>query len=198
VGAAAGLDDAGTGFVVADLHAEGLVERREGALPGWAPTPLGRKHDDAEVAEELAAAGGRDAMAGAYRRFLALNPELLEACTAWQLRPAGGPLGDADPAPPAANDHTNAAYDAEVTARLAEVHRRVQPVLEELSATLGRFAPYRARLAHALARVQAGDGEWFTRPVLDSYHSVWFELHQDLLQTLGLERGSEGERPVDP
>jgi hypothetical protein len=27
--------------------------------------------------------------------------------------------------------------------------------------------------------------------MIDSYHSVWFELHEDLLATLGIERGSE-------
>jgi hypothetical protein len=27
--------------------------------------------------------------------------------------------------------------------------------------------------------------------VVDSYHTVWFELHEDLLCTLGLERSSE-------
>jgi hypothetical protein len=28
--------------------------------------------------------------------------------------------------------------------------------------------------------------------VIDSYHTVWFELHEDLLSTLGIERASEG------
>jgi hypothetical protein len=27
--------------------------------------------------------------------------------------------------------------------------------------------------------------------MIASYHTVWFELHEDLLCTLGLERGSE-------
>ncbi|MDP9020051.1 MAG: MarR family transcriptional regulator, partial [Actinomycetota bacterium] len=44
---------------------------------------------------------------------------------------------------------------------------------------------------HALRRVVAGEGDWLTRPLIDSYHTVWFELHQDLLDTLGIERGSE-------
>ncbi len=201
VAVAAGVDDSDAQAVVADLQGEGLVERREGALAGWAPTALGRKHDDVEVAEELAAAGGRAALAGVYEQFLARNPELLAVCAAWQLRPPARPPADrgpSPPAPPVANDHTDPAYDADVTARLADIHRRVQPVLEVLSTTLDRFAPYRARLAHALARVQAGEGDWFTRPVIDSYHNVWFELHQDLLQTLGLQRGSEGGGPTGP
>ena len=27
--------------------------------------------------------------------------------------------------------------------------------------------------------------------MIDSYHTVWFELHEDLLATLGLERAAE-------
>ena len=33
--------------------------------------------------------------------------------------------------------------------------------------------------------------EWFTRPMIDSYHTVWFELHENLLATLGIERARE-------
>ncbi len=36
-----------------------------------------------------------------------------------------------------------------------------------------------------------GERDWFTKPTIDSYHSVWFELHEDLLATLGLERAKE-------
>jgi hypothetical protein len=27
--------------------------------------------------------------------------------------------------------------------------------------------------------------------MIPSYHTIWFELHEDLLATLGIERGSE-------
>jgi hypothetical protein len=46
-------------------------------------------------------------------------------------------------------------------------------------------------LAHALERTRAGDADWFTKPTIDSYHTVWFELHENLLATLGIERGTE-------
>jgi hypothetical protein len=42
--------------------------------------------------------------------------------------------------------------------------------------------------------VRAGDKEWFTGPLVDSYHTVWFELHEDLMATLGLERATEEAR----
>ena len=171
--------------ILAELEASGMVEHRGGALPGWRPTALGVKHDDAWLAEELEVAGARAAVEEAYRSFLALNPELLEACTAWQLV-AGGDGS------PVMNDHTDETYDATVVARLADIHRRAQPVLDTLEGHLPRFGRYRLRLQAAQERIAAGEGDWFTRPLLDSYHQVWFELHQDLLFTLGLERAGEG------
>jgi len=45
--------------------------------------------------------------------------------------------------------------------------------------------------------VQGGDGEWFTKPTVDSYHTVWFELHENLLATLGIERGAERSTPPE-
>ena len=41
--------------------------------------------------------------------------------------------------------------------------------------------------------VEQGDTDWFTKPLIDSYHTVWFELHEDLLATLAIERAREGE-----
>lgn len=191
---AAGMSVGEVDEVIGELVASGLVEHREGALPGWGLTPVGRKQRLIGLAEELDTAGARPAVEDDYRRFLELNPQLLALCAAWQLRPADVAAGMATADyrrkwHEVANDHTDADYDAEVIEHLARVHRQVQPVLVDLEAALARFAGYRPRLASALERVVAGEGDWFTRPTLDSYHSVWFELHQDMLDTLGLDRG---------
>ena len=168
-----------------DLAGSGLVEHRQLGLAGWALTPIGRKQHQALMAEELEAGGAREAIEAAYREFLAINPELLGACTAWQRR------GDSADQP--ANDHSDAGYDRGVVERLAAVHRRAQLVLADLGTALLRYCAYGPRLQGALDRVVAGDADWFTRPLIDSYHSVWFELHQDMLDTLGIERGTEGQ-----
>ena len=65
---------------------------------------------------------------------------------------------------------------------------------EDLSKLLARFATYGPRLRSALQRVENGDVDWFTKPMIDSYHTVWFELHEDLLATLGIERSKEESR----
>jgi hypothetical protein len=54
-----------------------------------------------------------------------------------------------------------------------------------------RFGRYRSRLRAALARVDEGDHDWLTSPRVDSYHSVWMQLHEDLLLALGTDRSDE-------
>ena len=160
-----------------DAASRELVVERRGVVSGWSLTDTGRAAHARLVAAEDPGAGGRRELAAAYADFLALNQELLETCTAWQLRDGK------------ANDHVDSAYDARCVNRLRRVDMAVQPVCARLSGALARFARYGDRLGTARERVEAGEREWFTGPGIDSYHTVWFELHEDLLVTLGLERG---------
>ena len=81
--------------------------------------------------------------------------------------------------------------DAGVIKRLADVHLGVTPITGALSAALDRYHHYQPRLQLALDKVKKGSHEWFAKPILDSYHTVWMELHEDLLSTLRIERASE-------
>lgn len=166
-----------------NLAKAGLASHREGRVSGWSLTQEGRAHHQEVLAAELDAADARQAVHEGYRAFLAVNRDLLAACTDWQMREVDGQA--------VVNDHSDPAYDAAVVARLRDVHARIEPVCLQLAATLDRFASYRPRLTAALRRVEAGEAEWFTRPLIDSYHTVWFELHEDLLSTLGIERSKE-------
>jgi hypothetical protein len=179
-----GLDAATASGELAGLAAEGLVTRREGRITGWAPTPDGRATHAKMIAEELAAAGCRAQVEDAYHRFLAINQNMLGCCTQWQLRTVNGQQ--------VPNDHSDPAHDATAIAVLAAIDDAVQPACADLAAVLDRYTDYGPRLATARAKVEAGDTDWFTKPLIDSYHTVWFELHEDLLVTLGIERSKEG------
>jgi hypothetical protein len=120
------------------------------------------------------------ALQRAYERFLPLNAELLRVCHDWQVRVGGVP-----------NDHADVEYDWAVIDRLRELHDRIGPVARSAAKALERFAPYRTRLRVALQRVEEGDADWFTSPRIDSYHTVWMQLHEDLLLALGIDRASE-------
>lgn len=165
------------------LAADALVSFREGRLSGFTLTPAGRAHHARLLSDELDTHGVRESIASSYAKFLGLNTGLLEVCTAWQLRDVDGET--------VLNDHSDPGYDASVIERLAELNGRVDPICVELAESLERYCRYSPRLGHAVDRVRGGDIDWFTKPVIASYHTVWFELHEDLLATLGIERGSE-------
>ena len=168
-----------------ELAADGHAKYREGRISGWALTAEGRKLHHEECSFELERSGGAAQVSNAYRRFLELNVPLLAACTDWQLR------SDATGGVQVLNAHDDARYDLAVVARLAEIDDQVQPIVADLTDALHRFEPYGRRLAAARTRVEAGEHEWFTGAMVESYHTVWFELHEDLLVTLGLERAAE-------
>ncbi|MEU4770762.1 transcriptional regulator [Micromonospora sp. NPDC023644] len=179
VAEATGLSESDVESELIDLAVAGLVTRVPGDFGGWGLTGAGRAADAERVAVELDTAGARAAVATAYDDFLLLNPELLDLCTAWQMRSVGGLA--------IPNDHADPAHDRRVLDRLTEFHRRADVVCVRLAVALPRFQRYRARLTHALTRAASGASEYVTDD-LASYHVVWFQLHEDLLVTLGLPR----------
>jgi hypothetical protein len=180
---ATGLDGDRVAGELAALADAGLAVERTGALAGWALTPSGRAEHQRAVRDEVDAAGARATVTGAYERFRALNAGVLDACSRWQVRNVGGRM--------VRNDHRDAAYDAGVVADLARLNEDAEPVVEQLAGALDRYATYGPQLRRAVEKVEAGQGDWFTRPMFPSYHSLWFELHEDLLTTLGVERSDE-------
>ncbi|WP_246148033.1 transcriptional regulator [Nonomuraea turkmeniaca] len=179
VAEAAGLPESDAESELIDLAVAGLVTRLPGDFGGWGLTDAGRAADAERISDELDAAGARTAVAGAYDDFMVLNPELLDLCTAWQTRSVDGVA--------TLNDHTDAAYDSRVLDRFTEFDRRAGVVCADLAAAMPRFQRYRGRLAGALGRARSGEVRYVTDD-LASYHTVWFQLHEDLLVTLGIPR----------
>ncbi|MFF3444967.1 transcriptional regulator [Streptosporangium sp. NPDC002721] len=180
-----GLDAAETEETLRDAQAFGWVEHTAFAgTGGWSLTEAGRAEDERRLAAELAGVGGADEVREVYREFLPLNALLLRACTDWQLRPVAGDRL-------AVNDHSDPAWDARILHELAGVGGALSPLADRLGSVLTRFRGYDARFATALARARAGEGAWVDRTDVDSCHRVWFELHEDLIATLGVDRHTE-------
>ncbi|GLW11372.1 hypothetical protein Misp01_65000 [Microtetraspora sp. NBRC 13810] len=177
-----GLDAAQTEELLLDAEARGWAGYAAFAgTAGWSLTETGRAENERQLAAELARVGGADEVRDVYREFLPLNALLLRACTDWQLRPTAGDRL-------AANDHRDPAWDARVLDELAGISRALTPLADRLGGVLTRFRGYDTRFTAALARAQAGEGAWVDRTDADSCHSVWFQLHEDLIATLGLDR----------
>lgn len=178
--------DAGTLEVELKAAADDdFVVFRETGLVGWSLTLAGRHENERLLAEELDRYGARSQVRACYDAFMALNVRLLAACTRWQVK---------DGAAGVLNDHLDDAYDQAVIDELEAINAEVQTILGALPTELDRFAIHPRRLTAAMVKIRAGEHEWFTKPLIDSYHTVWFELHEDLLASLGLDRASEAGR----
>jgi len=169
-----------SGHEHADLLVEiGLLARKKSFL---VVTPEGRSSHAAwaRLADDTPEHG---AARRAYEAFLPLNAELIRLCSDWQVRAGNVP-----------NDHSDLPYDWKVIDRLRALDERSGALVRRLAKAVNRFGAYRSRLRDALRRVEDGEHEWFTSPRIDSYHTVWMQMHEDLLITVGLSR--EDERPV--
>jgi hypothetical protein len=153
-------------------------------LAGWTLTESGRAEGERRLAAELDHTGTREAVDAAHRTFLRQNARFLSTVTRWQLRPVPGD-------PLAANTHEDPEWDGIVLDELADHGRRLESVGAALAGALERFAGYDARYAAALERADAGQLAWVDAPGIESCHTVWIQLHEDLMATLGVERGSQ-------
>jgi hypothetical protein len=168
-----------------DFAAKGWVAHSRFAdNSGWHLTDAGRSEDERRLSVELDLAGARDSVALAHQAFLPLNGRFGQACTNWQIRPSARD-------PMAFNDHTDWGWDERVFRSLDAIDRQLATVTDPLASALKRFEGYATRYSSALAKVNAGQPRWIDAPELDSCHTVWIQLHEDLLSTLGIPRGTD-------
>ena len=159
-----------------DLVVDGLAASVAGA---YRLTDTGNARAAELVAKEADAWGSERANA-ALDAFIELDGRMKETVTAWQLK-----------APDVVNDHADADYDRGVLDRLGALHDEAARFLEANENRFGRLATYRARLSRAIEQARGGDGRFVASPRVDSYHGVWFELHEDLIQLAGRTREDE-------
>ena len=120
------------------------------------------------------------AFVDAYERFEIINNELKQLITDWQTMEVGGKR--------VANDHSDADYDEKIIDRLGSLHEKFEPILDQLVSGENRLGFYKNALNTALEKAEDGEIDWVSAANLASYHTVWFEMHEDLLRLLGQER----------
>jgi hypothetical protein len=141
-------------------------------------SPEGRGRLEGLLADERSHVDAAAVLA-AYDEFRSVNTEFKALVTDWQLK-------DGQP-----NTHEDVGYDAAVLARLDDVHRRVTRTIAAVATQLPRLSRYSVKLQTALDNIHAGETMWLARPLIDSYHTVWFELHEELILAAGRTRETD-------
>ena len=178
VAAALGLDEAEVQGALDEAVAKGRAARAGEAYSLHARSP-GVALEGA-YSRLFAAQRADAAFVAACERFETVNRELKQLMTAWQTIEIDGQS--------VLNDHGNKDYDDRLIDRLGALHERTEALLRALAAGLPRLAIYAGKLEAALEKAEDGAIEWVSGARIESYHTVWFELHEDLLRILGRTR----------
>ena len=158
-----------------DAGAQGWAVRSSfGGTGGWSLTVAGRTENERLLTAELDNAGGFAVVTGVLGDFARVNAEVVAACSKLQLEWLAGHRPDTGIDQATHQTLTQAmAVSGELEARLTSV--------------LPRFSGYTERLQNALENA-ALDVAWLTATDRDSFHRIWFELHEDLIATLSIRR----------
>lgn len=166
---------------VTELVAQAVSKGRASEANGkYLLTPTGQVTLKAAYSKAYGALRRDENFVEAYEDFERINNDLKQAITEWQTIEIGGQT--------VINDHSDADYDSEVIDLIGDIHERVYIVFERLGRQESHLRRYREKLLSALEKAEDGDIRWVSDATIESYHTVWFELHEDLLRIMGRER----------
>jgi len=172
-----GLDEAEVaGALEAAVSAEQVAVVRDAFML----KPAGQVALEAAYPQMFAGLRADEGFVSAYERFEVVNNELKQLVTDWQTMEVAGSR--------VPNDHSNQDYDDGIIDRLGGLHERAEVVLGALAAPEARLSRYTDKLLIALEKAEDGETDYVSGARVESYHTVWFELHEDLLRILGQER----------
>jgi hypothetical protein len=163
-----GVDEEAVTAAFDALGEQGLVA---GARGMFMVAPTGQAWLAEQYPVRYADARQDGALTAAYERFERVNTDLLALFTAR-----------------VPNDHSDKEYDRGIIDRLGNLHEKAERVVGRCAESEARLSRYLARLESAYDKVLAGDLDYVSGVRIDSYHTVWFELHEDLLRMLGRTR----------
>jgi len=173
----AGIAPNAAAKLLADAVARGRVIEAQGK---FMLAPLARVSLLGEYSREYAALRTSTTFLAAYEAFERINTSLKALITDWQTMTVGGSR--------VPNTHSDPDYDLGVIDRLGQLHERADRILAKLASEIPRFEYYRRHLHEALERAEGGAIEWISDARILSYHTLWFELHEDVLRILGRQR----------
>ncbi len=112
-----------------------------------------------------------------WPEFSKLDVELKRTCTMWQLKPDGNQ-----------NPHDDPEYDFQVLEKLQDIHEHLLHLINGKETIQENCSGLLADMDIAMERIGNGDFDFVVGLGVNSYHSLWRELHEHLLNALGLER----------
>ena len=111
--------------------------------------------------------------------FEELNKKFKELVTRWQIKEKDGVM--------VPNDHSDPEYDLAIIEQLRLIHEETKKLLIKISNIFPVYKRYISRFEKALKLLMDGNIEYMDL-ARNSYHNIWFELHESLLKLSGMKR----------
>jgi pyruvate,orthophosphate dikinase len=140
--------------------------------------PSGAEEAASVIAGHCARAGVNQ-LTDVLMSFREINAEFKSLVTEWQMR-----------ASPETDETTVKATERRILAQLQNLHTRLCAWLASTAAA-GATQLYVDRFHRAAGRLANGETSYLVSPRVDSYHNVWFELHEFLIRLAGRTRQEE-------
>ena len=177
--ATVGLEVLDVELMAQNLIKEGLLES---SRIGMKLTEKG-KAAAAKILEDAREKVDLVALETFYLAFMPINQAYKKSVSSWQIKTVGE---SAEP-----NDHGDAEYDQQVLSEMFKDHGSLKLLVATHLASCPLLKDYARRLEKAYASVSAGDYQFVTGALIDSYHTVWFEFHEALIRLSGKDRATE-------
>jgi hypothetical protein len=144
-------------------------------------TPAGRTALDDAYPQWFSAERASTEITSAMDLFESgVNKQVLALTTSWQEVEVAG---ERQP-----NDHSDTAYDAKIIDKLGAVLDKTSTVLAPLITAQPSVDRFLSRIADALTRAEDGELDYVSSVRIDSFHTVWFQMHEHILRITGRER----------
>jgi pyruvate,orthophosphate dikinase len=168
---AAAYLDASEDAVAAAIAAAGELLKE--TPRGFMLAPPARAWIAEALETQRAAVGGR--LEECYADFSPLNLGFKQLVTWWQT--AGKEEGEPGL--------------ARLTSELRALHEVFLPIVGRAASVAPRLAAFTGRFEAAVAAVAGGDASMLASPMKESYHTLWFDFHEELIALSGRSRADE-------
>jgi hypothetical protein len=163
--------------IVQDFLKRGLVKRVKDV--NLQIEPPGEKTIQEHRRLVLEQGGRKDEILAYCNEFEDVNRRFKALVVRWQMRDVNGMQ--------VVNNHTDKEYDSTIVAELGKIHEETKNVINKIAQAFPTHKRYIGRFESALNRLKDGDAKYMAI-ARDSYHGIWYELHESLLKLSGKER----------
>jgi len=159
------------------LRDSGLINRTDEGL--WEITKTGETAVEKARKMLLEQCTRKEEFLNYCKEFEVINNRFKSLISKWQVKEVNGRL--------IPNVHDDPEYDFSILEQLNKVHEETKDLISRIANIFPIYERFIKRLDVTWERINNGNFEYID-VARNSYHNIWFELHESLLKLSGMKR----------